>query len=343
MSRYQRWHDGSRRRASEPGVDVRRTFPRDTDWHSGPLPVCGEEHRAFALAVEVPRANTVRVHQRGDERTRAPGPRAGVTIGEASPRGIRHSKRRPPIRRTSGTSIRSPILGSRGQSRSATAETCPSQLDGHTLVGKPSFGHHVGVDRLRSEPREDQGLKVDEEVPLFHSLDAVEPVTPEQNQTIPSMDRPNGRWVRESIREGRRNRAMRHQPTILAAAPGRSEAKVCPEKPTVDETGVVCGDEPRELDQSEKGNSAQACRAQAPLSADGEWADEIKIRDEQIRVLKEQLAALGEQPMEEIVTLDVSMLVLSIFNTAASTASRTSIRFDVLTSTEHDVIGILLT
>ena len=39
---------------------------------------------------------------------------------------------------------------------------------------------------------------------------------------------------------------------------------------------------------------------------DGNWAEEIRTRDEQIRVLKQQLASLGGQPVAEMVSLLVS-------------------------------------
>lgn len=39
--------------------------------------------------------------------------------------------------------------------------------------------------------------------------------------------------------------------------------------------------------------------------ADGEWAEQIRERDELISTLKRQLTALGEQPIEEVVTLEV--------------------------------------
>lgn len=41
------------------------------------------------------------------------------------------------------------------------------------------------------------------------------------------------------------------------------------------------------------------------LPADGEWAEEIRKKDELISTLKRQLTALGEQPIEEVVTLEV--------------------------------------
>lgn len=51
------------------------------------------------------------------------------------------------------------------------------------------------------------------------------------------------------------------------------------------------------------------------VSIDGNWEEEIRVRDEQIRVLKQQLKALGEQPIEEVITLEVrapSMLELRL-------------------------------
>lgn len=38
------------------------------------------------------------------------------------------------------------------------------------------------------------------------------------------------------------------------------------------------------------------------------WEEEIAKRDEQIRILKKQLLAAGEQPVEEIVTLEVEIV-----------------------------------
>lgn len=50
--------------------------------------------------------------------------------------------------------------------------------------------------------------------------------------------------------------------------------------------------------------SRAACGAN-PLPIDAAWEKEIEMRDEQIRILKQQLLALGEQPVEKIVTLEV--------------------------------------
>ncbi|CAM9753477.1 unnamed protein product, partial [Ectocarpus sp. 4 AP-2014] len=42
----------------------------------------------------------------------------------------------------------------------------------------------------------------------------------------------------------------------------------------------------------------------APVPADGEWAEQIRVKDELISTLRRQLTALGEQPIEEVVTLE---------------------------------------
>lgn len=41
------------------------------------------------------------------------------------------------------------------------------------------------------------------------------------------------------------------------------------------------------------------------LPVDGDWSEELRMKDELISSLKRQLTALGEQPMEEVVTLEV--------------------------------------
>lgn len=45
----------------------------------------------------------------------------------------------------------------------------------------------------------------------------------------------------------------------------------------------------------------------APVPADGEWAEQIRVKDELISTLRRQLTALGEQPIEEVVTLEVRL------------------------------------
>lgn len=55
------------------------------------------------------------------------------------------------------------------------------------------------------------------------------------------------------------------------------------------------------------GTSGGASRNEGNLSADGEWEEQIRAKDELISTLKRQLTALGEQPMEEVVTLEVRM------------------------------------
>lgn len=47
------------------------------------------------------------------------------------------------------------------------------------------------------------------------------------------------------------------------------------------------------------------------LPADGEWAEQIREKDELISTLKRQLTALGEQPMEEVISLEVPIRSLS--------------------------------
>lgn len=46
-------------------------------------------------------------------------------------------------------------------------------------------------------------------------------------------------------------------------------------------------------------------RKEGSLPADGDWSEELRVKDELISTLKRQLEALGEQPMEEVVTLEV--------------------------------------
>lgn len=58
-------------------------------------------------------------------------------------------------------------------------------------------------------------------------------------------------------------------------------------------------------DPVEKEESPHVGRNTAP--ADEDWAGKMRFKDEQIRTLKQQLEALGEQPMEEVVTLQVSL------------------------------------
>lgn len=48
-----------------------------------------------------------------------------------------------------------------------------------------------------------------------------------------------------------------------------------------------------------------------PLPADGVWAEQIRVKDELITTLRRQLTALGEQPIEEVVTLEVSLKIRS--------------------------------
>lgn len=55
------------------------------------------------------------------------------------------------------------------------------------------------------------------------------------------------------------------------------------------------------------GTSGGVSRNEGALSADGEWAEQIREKDELISTLKRQLTALGEQPMEEVVSLEVSI------------------------------------
>ncbi|CAM9108270.1 unnamed protein product, partial [Pylaiella littoralis] len=45
-------------------------------------------------------------------------------------------------------------------------------------------------------------------------------------------------------------------------------------------------------------------RKEGSLPADGDWSEELRVKDELISTLKRQLEALGEQPMEEVVTLE---------------------------------------
>lgn len=47
-------------------------------------------------------------------------------------------------------------------------------------------------------------------------------------------------------------------------------------------------------------------RSEGALPADGEWAEQIREKDELISTLKRQLTALGEQPIEEVVSLEVT-------------------------------------
>lgn len=320
MAHTQRQRDGARRRASEPCDSTHRTFPRAGDPLSGLLPSRDEEHHAVAPATtNVPLASSAaRAHQ--GECTRASSPGAGVRTDWCAPRGIRHPKRLLPAHRTPGASSRSPRLSPRRSSRAATAKSHPSLLlDGRGLVDIPSFfGEDVGAGGFRDDPRGgDRGLKADAAPPPFYPLGAGMPASREQGRTATSAGRgrPKGSWDRESIRAGRRSREAGHdRPAVSATAPGCSGAGAPPKKPnnTVEEAGVAYSEEAGKLGQLAAGDShpAQACTAGVTRCVDGEWAEEIKIKDEQIRVLKQQLAALGEHPMEEVVTLDVGMLAL---------------------------------
>lgn len=59
-------------------------------------------------------------------------------------------------------------------------------------------------------------------------------------------------------------------------------------------------------------DSGEVSMTKGSLPADGDWSEELRIKDELISTLKRQLTALGEQPMEEVVTLEVrSNLTLS--------------------------------
>lgn len=49
----------------------------------------------------------------------------------------------------------------------------------------------------------------------------------------------------------------------------------------------------------------EAAVTDGPAPVAGEWAKEMRAKDELISHLTRQLAALGEQPMDEIVTLEV--------------------------------------
>lgn len=55
------------------------------------------------------------------------------------------------------------------------------------------------------------------------------------------------------------------------------------------------------------GTSGGASRSEGTLPAEGEWAEQIREKDELISTLKRQLTALGEQPIEEVVTLEVTI------------------------------------
>lgn len=60
------------------------------------------------------------------------------------------------------------------------------------------------------------------------------------------------------------------------------------------------------------GSSRLAGIAESGGPPDGtRWEEEIAKRDEQIRILKRQLIAAGEQPVEEIVTLEVDIVFRS--------------------------------
>lgn len=52
-------------------------------------------------------------------------------------------------------------------------------------------------------------------------------------------------------------------------------------------------------------DSGRASVSKGTLPADGDWSEEMRIKDELISTLKRQLTALGEQPIEEVVTLEV--------------------------------------
>lgn len=62
----------------------------------------------------------------------------------------------------------------------------------------------------------------------------------------------------------------------------------------------------------DRASDRQACtsgggsRNEGTLAADGEWAEQIREKDELISTLKRQLTALGEQPIEEVVPLEVT-------------------------------------
>lgn len=59
----------------------------------------------------------------------------------------------------------------------------------------------------------------------------------------------------------------------------------------------VCGDP--------ASDSGKVSVSKDSLPANGDWSEELRIKDELISTLKRQLTALGEQPMEEVVTLEV--------------------------------------
>eukprot|EP00752_Nemacystus_decipiens_P016421 g14678.t1 len=52
------------------------------------------------------------------------------------------------------------------------------------------------------------------------------------------------------------------------------------------------------------GTSGGVSRIENALPVDGDWAEQIREKDELISTLKRQLTALGEQPMEEVVSLE---------------------------------------
>lgn len=59
---------------------------------------------------------------------------------------------------------------------------------------------------------------------------------------------------------------------------------------------------------SQAGASGGASRNEGTLPVDGEWAEQIREKDELISTLKRQLTALGEKPMEEVVSLEVPVI-----------------------------------
>lgn len=137
-------------------------------------------------------------------------------------------------------------------------------------------------------------------------------------QTIPERAVRRQDWTEQSCREdfqGKRNarrEAMLRGLTPLKMRqlnrdPARDDRWAeTPEAEQEADTGRAtgnsgCGDD-ASFDNGTPSGLEQASSGSHPP---GSWAEEIRIKDELISTLKRQLSALGEQPMDEVVTLEV--------------------------------------
>lgn len=126
--------------------------------------------------------------------------------------------------------------------------------------------------------------------------------------------RPEPRWTRESIRASRRDgRKRRAHETYVAGNVGNNGGGVAaPGNNTIEQSETHHRESVGRSGHASKDDSVQL--GQGTRSGDADWAEEIRIRDEQIRVLKQQLEALGEEPVEEVVTLEVNSTSACISN-----------------------------